>query len=119
VTRAIEVQAGDLTKLSVEDLAALRAATQLPDPETTVDPNWSAGVQAGQRNIAYARIQARQELSEAIAEWAGHQRHGKGRSDSEIYRRFFAATGMDMATALAQSRADMVAMTETIRGWMQ
>lgn len=116
--RVIQMVAGDLTKLSAEDLAALRAATELPDPDTVIDPRWSGGVQAGQRNIAYANIQAQQELKNAIAEWAGFQRHGKGRSDSEIYSRFYAATGVDVWSVLAGSRADMIAMTERVRGWM-
>jgi DNA repair protein RadD len=115
--RAIEVVAGDLTRLSADDLAQLRKMIELPDPETVADPRWSGGIQAGQRNIAYARIQARQELEAAIAQWAGVQRHGHGRDDSEIYRRFYAATGIDMGSVLGGSRADMIAMTERIKGW--
>lgn len=117
-TRAIEIVAGDLTKLSAADLAILRAATQLPDPETAIDPNWSGGVQAGQRNILYSRIQAQRELSEAIAAWAGVQRHGKGRSDSELHRRWYAAVGVDILTALAGSRSDMVELTARVNSWV-
>lgn len=119
-TRAIEVVAGDLCKLSADDLAQLRAAMALPDPETAIDPNWSGGVQAGQRNIAMAKLQAQRELSHALAEWAGYQRGHYGRDDSEIYRRFYHATGMDMVTATGatQSRQDMIAMTERVRGWL-
>lgn len=119
-TRAIEVVAGDLTRLTAADLAQLRAAMALPDPETAIDPNWSGGVQAGQRNIAMAKLQAQRELSHALAEWAGYQRGHYGRDDSEIYRRFYHATGMDMVTATGatQSRQDMIAMTERVRGWL-
>ena len=116
--RAIEVVAGDLTKLSAEDLAALRAATVLPDPNAIDLSGMSAGAQAGQRNIAYANIQAQRELADAIADWAGVQRHGHGRDDSEIYRRFYQATGIDVASVLGGSRADMIAMTERVKGWM-
>ncbi len=118
--RAIEVVAGDLCKLSADDLAQLRAAMALPDPETAIDPNWSGGVQVGQRNIAMAKLQAQRELSHALAEWAGYQRGHYGRDDSEIYRRFYHATGMDMVTATGatQSRQDMIAMTERVRGWL-
>lgn len=118
--RAIQMVAGDLTRLSADDLAQLRAAMALPDPETAIDPNWSGGVQAGQRNIAMAKLQAQRELSHALAEWAGYQRGHYGRDDSEIYRRFYHATGMDMVTATGatQSRQDMIAMTERVRRWL-
>ena len=118
--RAIQMVAGDLTRLSADDLAQLRAAMALPDPETAIDPNWSGGVQVGQRNIAMAKLQAQRELSHALAEWAGYQRGHYGRDDSEIYRRFYHATGMDMVTATGatQSRQDMIAMTERVRGWL-
>lgn len=119
ITRAIEIIAGDLTKLSAADLAALRAATVLPTPDEVVDPRWSEGVQIGQRNIALARIQAQRELSDALADWGGVQRHKHGRDDSELHRRFYHATGVDVLTALAGSRAEMVALTERIRGWME
>jgi DNA repair protein RadD len=115
--RAIEVVAGDLTRLTADDLAALRAAMQLPDPNTIDLSGLSGGAAAGQRNIAYARIQAQRELSDAIAEWAGVQRHGHGRDDSEIHRRFYHATGIDVLSVLAGSRSDMIAMTERIKGW--
>ena len=116
--RIIEQVAGDLTRLSADDLAQLRAAIHLPDPETVIDPRWSGGIQAGQRNIAYARIQAQQELKDALADWAGFQRGHYGRDDSEINRRFYHATGIDVLTVLGGSRADMLAMTERIRGWL-
>jgi DNA repair protein RadD len=116
--RAIEVVAGDLTRLTADQLAELRKAMQLPDPNAVVDPRWSGGVQAGQRNIAFANIQAQRELQEAIAEWAGYQKHGLGRDDSELFRRFYHATGLDVLSALAGSRQDMIAMTERVRGWL-
>lgn len=116
--RAIEVVAGDLTRLTADQLAELRKAMQLPDPNTVVDPRWSGGVQAGQRNIAFANIQAQRELQQAIAEWAGYQKHGLGRDDSEMFRRFYHATGLDVVSALGGSRQDMIAMTERVRGWL-
>lgn len=116
--RVVEVVAGDLTRLTADQLAELRKAMALPDPETVIDPRWSGGVQAGQRNIAYARIEARQELENAIAEWAGFQRGHYGRDTSEMFRRFYHATGVDVASALGGSRADMIAMAERVRGWL-
>lgn len=119
-TRVVDFVAGDLTRLTADQLAELRKLMALPDPETVIDPNWSGGVQAGQRNIAMAKLQAQRELSHALAEWAGYQRGHYGRDDSEIYRRFYHATGMDMVTATGatQSRQDMIAMTERVRRWL-
>lgn len=119
-TRVVDFVAGDLTRLTADQLAELRKLMALPDPETAIDPNWSGGVQVGQRNIAMAKLQAQRELSHALAEWAGYQRGHYGRDDSEIYRRFYHATGMDMVTATGatQSRQDMIAMTERVRGWL-
>lgn len=117
--RAIQMVAGDLTRLTAEQLAELRKAIQLPDPNAIDLSGMSAGAQAGQRNIAYANIQAQRELADAIADWAGFQRHGQGRDDSEIYRRFYQATGIDIASVLGGSRADMIAMTERVRSWME
>lgn len=118
--RAVEVVAGDLTRLTADDLAALRKAMQLPDPNSIDLSGLSGGAQAGQRNIAYARIQAQRELSEAIDLWAGQQRYGKGRDDSEIMRRFYHATGMDVTSALSadRSRQEMIDMTNRVKGWL-
>lgn len=116
--RVVQAVAGDLTRLTADQLAEMRKALALPNPETIDLSGLSGGAQAGQRNLAYARIQAQRELSDAIADWAGVQRHGHGRDDSEIHRRFYQATGIDVLSVLAGSRADMVAMTERVKGWM-
>lgn len=121
ITRAIEIIAGDLTKLSAADLAALRAATILPSPDDAAARGMFAGgpaAAAGQRNQALARIQAQRELQDAIAEWAGHGRHVRNRDDSELHRRFYHATGVDVLTALAGSRAEMVELTRRVQGWV-
>lgn len=117
--RAVEVVAGDLTRLTADQLAELRKLIALPDPNSVHAPAAAgAGAAAGQRNLAFARIQAQRELQEAIAEWAGVQKYGLGRDDSEIHRRFYHATGIDVLTVLGGSRADMMAMTERVRGWL-
>lgn len=118
IIRAIQAIAGDLTRLTAEQLAELRKAIQLPDPNAIDLSGLSGGAQAGQRNLAYARVQAQRELSDAIADWAGVMRYGHGRDDSEIHRRFFAATGVDVLSVLAGSRQEMIAMTERIKGWL-
>lgn len=119
--RMIEQIAGDLTKLSAADLAILRAATQLPTPDEAAERGMFAGgpgAAIGQRNAAYARLQARDELSEAIALWRGYQHGHYGRSESDSYRRFYQATGLDVASALAGSRSDMVALTARVNSWI-
>ncbi len=117
--RAVEVVAGDLCKLSAEDLAELRKQLILPNPDDVYAPAAAgAGAQIGQRNLAHARIEAQRALSDVIDLWAGQQRYGKGRDDSDIQKRFFYATGIDMITALGGSRQEMVSMAERVRSWM-
>jgi DNA repair protein RadD len=120
IGRNVEQVAGDLTKLSAEDLAELRKAMTLPDPNTVNLSGLSGGAQAGQRNIIYSKIEAQRELHAAIDAWSGIQRHKYGRSDSEILRRWYAAVGLDMitATGAAQSRADMIALTARVNEWI-
>lgn len=120
--RAIEVVAGDLTRLDAATLAEMRAATVLPTPEHMAGraafAGHHAGVQAGQANIAAAKIEAQSALKDAIAQWAGFQRW-KGRDDSEIHRRFYAATGIDVLSALSSDRSAMINITERVYSWLQ
>ena len=117
--RAVEVVAGDLTRLTADQLAELRRIIHLPDPNDVHAPMAAgAGAAAGQRNLAFAHIQAQRELRDAINEWAGYQKHGLGRDDSELFRRFYHATGFDVVSVLGGSRQEMIAMTERIRGWL-
>jgi hypothetical protein len=81
---------------------------------------FAAGEAAGKHafNKQVERFGARDGLAEAIAVWAGIQRF-KGRSDSDIHRRFYLTTGMDMATAMGGKKAEMEELTATIQGWIR
>lgn len=119
--RTIAMVDGDLTLLTRETCAAMRAAVQLETPAAIAErvafvAGPVAGAGAANRQIEKLAAQAR--LAEAIAVWSGYQR-AAGRSDSEIYRRWYLTMGMDMSTALAaDDRAKYVAMAEQVEGWI-
>ena len=116
---SIEQIDGDLILLDRNALAELRKQTAIESPESVqARVQHVAGAFAGKgafNNATKQHVQ-RNELDEVICQWAGVQR-AKGRSDSESYRRFYIATGMDVLTALGQSRKDMEKMTEIVKGW--
>lgn len=61
-----------------------------------------------------ARQAAQSELREAIAWWAGYQR-ALGRPDSESYRRFFFAFGVDVMTAQTLGITEAAELTKSIK----
>ena len=111
---------GDLCLLDRDALEKLRQETVLQSPEQVgsqaayVTGNEWAG--KGRANRQMEKIQAQTQLKETIAQWAGDGR-AKGRSDSEMYRRFYLTTGVDVLTALAQTRQDMENLATKIEGW--
>lgn len=111
---------GDLVLLTREMIAAMQAATVLESPAAMADRVEAvAGPLAGKGalNRQIEKIQAQDRLKQAIAVWAGIQRW-KGRSDSESYRRFWHATGMDVMSAQAlNDRAAYEALAERVEGW--
>lgn len=118
----IELVKGDLTRLDAATLARMRAAAELPDPEDMAAraafAGHHAGIQAGQRNIAAAKIEAQETLKEALSHWAGFQRDVHGREDSEIHRRFYHAAGVDVLSALSADRSDMLNLAERVKSWI-
>jgi hypothetical protein len=120
-SRSIEQVAGDLMLLDTARLAAMRAATELETPASIANRvAFVAGGAAGQRavNSQMAKFEAQQRLKDAIAQWAGVQR-ARGRSDSESYRRFYLATGVDVLSAMSadRSRDDMERLAATVERW--
>lgn len=95
---------GDLTEITPDILAAMRGEIDHVDkhPETIRSELNSKympriGVLAGiKRHVERQEIQ--EALRASIAWWAGWQR-AKGREDSESYRRFYFAFGVDVMTA--------------------
>lgn len=111
---------GDLCLLDRDALELLRQQAELESPAAVgnkvalVTGMEYAGVGVANRQIE--KIQAQTELKNCIAQWAGNGR-AAGRGDSEMYRRFYLTTGVDVLTALTQSRQDMEKLAETVKGW--
>lgn len=119
-TRSIEQIDGDLILLDRAKLAELRAAAELETPSSIGDRvSRAAGAMAGKSAINHQieRIQMQQRLDNAIANWAGYQRH-IGRDDHDSYRRFYLTVGVDVLSARSLPRADMEKIATTIEGWM-
>lgn len=118
----LEMVKGDLTRLDAGTLARMRQAMQLPDPQDmagrAIQGGHGNGAAAGQFNIAAARVHAQSELTEALAQWAGYQRF-KGRSDSEIHRRFYHAVGSDIYSVRTGSAAEMSTLKEQVLSWIK
>jgi DNA repair protein RadD len=117
--RRPETVDGDLTLLTREMLAAIRKQAELESPaDVAARTSMAAGSIAGKgaANRQIERIQVQADLNDTIAHWCGAQRV-LGRADAEIYRRFYHATGTDIATALTLPRADMEKLNETVKGW--
>lgn len=119
--RTIEQVDGDLTLLDLAALARLRAQAEIEAPASVYERvQQAAGPLAGKGayNLAVERLHSRQVAEEALAQWAAIQR-AKGRTDSEIMRRFYLTTGSDVVSALGGDRQQLDALAERIRGWYQ
>lgn len=103
---------GDLLELDAETLARMRgevAEIDQPNPIVATDPRTGA-----MRKNWDARQEAQAELRDTIALWAGVQRD-LGRSDSEIYRRFFHGYGIDILSAQTLGASDARNLKERIK----
>ena len=112
---------GDLVLLDKATLDRMRAATVIESPgdigrRVGAVVGRFAGVGVSNRQIE--KIQAQTDLKDAIAQWAGIERH-RGFSDSEIHKRFYLTLGVDVLTALAgsQTRQDFETLTAKVKGW--
>ena len=61
----------------------------------------------------HAKLQAAENLRDAMAWWAGEKR-AAGQCDQEIYRRFYLTFGLDWLGAQMRGRADMDALAARI-----
>lgn len=119
-SRSIEQIDGDLILLDREKLNELRRAAELESPQSVGERvSMAAGAFAGKSAINHQieRIQMQQRLDNAIANWAGLQRH-LGRDDHQSYRRFYLTVGVDVMTARTLPRAEMEKITQTVEGWL-
>jgi ribosomal protein L32 len=114
---------GDLTELTAEALAALRADvgkvdTSLEDYRRQMARTGASDLIVG-ANVKRHRLkqEAQAALRESIAWWAGHQRAAQ-RPDSESYRRFYHSFGVDVLSAQALGRPAAEALTERINQQM-
>ncbi len=118
-SRTLEQVDGDLVLLDRDMLAAMRKAIELESPTDMGQRVGSAAgplAAAGAVNRQIERHASQQRLTAAINQWAGIERH-KGRQDRETHRRFYLALGIDVLSALAQSRQDMDKLSETVERW--
>jgi len=121
--RTIEMVDGDLMLLDKSALQKLRDGMRLESPSDMAERVAAAAGDVparGAYNKQFAKIQAQAALSHVIAQWAAIGRQ-KGRSDKELYRRFYMATGVDVLSALSaeRSRQDYEQLTETVRNWYE
>lgn len=97
---------GDLMELDPSILRALRGEIERISSAPQVPYNLrNSPAEAAIINRHRDRHNAQIKLRETIALWAGYQRH-LGRSESEVYRRFFFMFGTDIATAQTLNAAD-------------
>jgi superfamily II DNA or RNA helicase len=109
-----EMVDGDLVELDPATLAALRGEIARIDGPARVPA--SAGPAAAGAILRNHRDRqaAQAALRQAIALWAGWQKH-LGRGDSEGYKRFFFAFGTDVATAMTLGAREAEDMETRIR----
>lgn len=117
--RSIKTVDGDLLELDPETLAAMRGevAKALPDLETYRQQLSAQGLPhthvLGNAKHHHARLQAAENLRDAMAWWAGEKR-ATGQSDSEIYRRFYLTFGTDWLTAQTLPRKELEALAARV-----
>ncbi len=104
---------GDLTELDPEVMQALLAKAAALVGSPVVPFGGDARTQFFAAKAHEKRADAQHRLREAIAQWAGWQRH-LGREDAEAYRRFFFRFGTDVLTAQTLGRPDAEALAEQI-----
>lgn len=122
-SRSIEMVEGDLVLLDKARLEIMRGNTVLENPADICNRvSIAAGPIAGKgiANRQIEKIEAQTNLKNVIAQWAGIERF-KGFSDSEIHRKFYLSTGVDVLTALSKenTKQDYENLTTTIRGWYE
>lgn len=110
---------GDLIELDPATLARMRGEIERVDmdpaqyaAELTAKRTPTIGVKAHTKRHVQ-RQEAQAALRGSIAWWAGYQR-AAGRSDSESYRRFYYAFGVDVMTAQTLGRDDALALAERV-----
>ena len=122
-----ELVDGDLTELDADTLAQMRgdvARVDMPLQDAIAQYRMELAakhtkplhIAAHSRRFA-AKLEAQQQALEALREilamWAGHHR-AAGRSDSEIFRRFYLRYGVDWLSAQALESSESLALSERV-----
>lgn len=110
---------GDLTELDAETLARMRgevATAQMSIEEyemklmaQNMPTAWRMSHMKYHRN----KLETHKELREAMAVWAGHKR-AQGYDDSQSYRMFYLAFGVDALTAQTLGNKEAIELVEKI-----
>jgi superfamily II DNA or RNA helicase len=101
---------GDLTELSPEYLTALRGEIEAP---VKIPYNATPQIIAHLRNLHFYKREAREELVNSIAWWAGLQ-DAQGYNESQAYRLFYFKFGIDVATAQTLNKKEMEGLATRI-----
>lgn len=97
---------GDLAELDQDMLRQMRGeAARIISPAGRCYDNLQGKAMLGAKANHYARQEAQRKLRDRLAFWAGVQRY-RGRSDSELHKRFYFRFGMDILSAQALGRPD-------------
>ena len=122
-----ELVDGDLTELDADTLAQMRgevARVDMPLQDAIAQYRMELAakhtkplhIAAHSRRFA-AKLEVQQQALEALREilavWAGHHR-AAGRSDSEIFRRFYLRYGVDWLSAQALGSSESLALSERV-----
>lgn len=105
---------GDLFELDPETLKAMRGEVARIDGAPRIPQNLDPIATRAVVNAHHARIEAQGVLRNLIALWAGWLRH-QGYDDSQVYRRFYHAFGIDVLSAQALGRPDAEALSLRIQ----
>lgn len=120
-SRSVEMVEGDLILLDREKLEAMRQAMYMESPASVasrIGDTMGDIIGRAQMNFQIEKFAAYNRLKDAIAQWAGIEKH-KGFNDREIQRKFYLLSGTDVLTALSgnQSRVDLERMAENVERW--
>lgn len=122
-SRSIEMVEGDLVLLDKTVLDRMRAAAVLETPSNMASRVGAAAgpiAAKGIFNRQNEKIESHENLKESIAQWAAIERL-KGFSDREIQKKFYLTLGIDVLSALDNSRTkkEFEDLSTTIRGWYE
>lgn len=121
MVRTIKMVDGDLTLLSREKLAEMRAAMEMESPGSVQERvALAAGEFAarGALNKQLEKFAARDRLEAAIKQWAGIERYN-GFTDGEIQKKFYLTLGIDVLTAMdgSQTRQQFEDLAIKVEKW--